>query len=179
MKLQIEPPDFIHCPFCGKRLDEREEEGKARKYCGDCKWTYYPHVAASSCAAIVNNGKILLVKRNREPYKGTWMFPAGFVDFGEHPADTVVREVKEEVGLEVASLRLLDVIQVDDDPRSMGQFGFFYRVTTKDNDVKNNDNGENSEIGWFDLDDLPLIGWHSHKKIVEDYIKKPNRAVNK
>lgn len=170
MKLNIQPPNYVFCPFCGEELVVKKEEGRDRKYCGKCGWTYYPHVAASACAVIVKDREILLVQRNREPHKGTWMFPAGFVDFGEHPGDTVVREVEEEVGLRVENLTLLDVLQVEDDPRSMGHFGFFFRVEVKNWDIKNNDEEENSGIGWFDLDNLPIIGWRSHRRIVEKYL---------
>ena len=170
MKLNISPPNYICCPFCGKKLEVKIEEEKEWKYCPDCKWTYYPHVAGSACAVIVKKNKVLLVKRNREPYRGTWMFPAGFIDFGEHPDDTVRREVKEEVGLELVSLKFLEIVQVDDDPRSMGHFGFFYQVEVKDGELINNDHEENSETKWFDLDKLPEIGWHSHQIISKKYL---------
>lgn len=170
MKLNITPPNYTYCPFCSKKLDVKVEEEKEWKYCADCKWTYYPHVAGAACAVIVKDGKVLMVKRNREPYKGTWMFPAGFIDFGEHPEDALVREVKEEVGLEVTKLKLMEIVQVDDDPRSMGHFGYFYEVEVKDGNVKNNDNEENTEIVWFDVKNLPTVGWHGHKKIIEKYL---------
>jgi ADP-ribose pyrophosphatase YjhB (NUDIX family) len=45
-----------------------------------------------------------------QPQQGKWMFPAGFVDFDEEPAQAAVRECREETGLEVEITGLFDVI---------------------------------------------------------------------
>lgn len=61
-----------------------------------------------AAAAVVHDeaGRVLLVKTTR----GLWSLPAGAVDPGEDPRSAVVREVREETGLEVAPARLLDVV---------------------------------------------------------------------
>ncbi len=61
-------------------------------------------------AIIICNGKILLEKRKGEPSKGKWSVPGGLVELGERAEDTVVREVKEETGLDVAHPELIDVV---------------------------------------------------------------------
>lgn len=175
--LKIKPPDYQFCPFCGKELEIEKEEDKERKFCSSCKWTYYPHVAGSAEAIIIREQRILLVKRNREPYKGTWMFPAGFVDYGEHPQETVTREIKEETGLKAKSMKLFKVLQSEDDPRSPGHFLFFYKVKVTGSKLKT-DKEENQEIGWFDLKSPPIIGWESHKyimKMLRDKEKKKDK----
>lgn len=88
------------------------------------------------------------------------------MSYGEHPEDTVIRETEEETGLKTKIVRLLSVEQVDDDPRSMGHFGFFYKIKVKGK-LKPIDKEENSEIGWFDLKELPKIGWHGHQKMLK------------
>jgi len=50
-------------------------------------------------AGIVRRGKILLVRRNRDPARGVYTFPGGRVEFGEPLAAAVAREVMEETGL--------------------------------------------------------------------------------
>lgn len=168
--LKIKPPDYQYCPFCGRKLGEREEEGKRRKYCGSCGWTYYPHVGASAAAVIVREKEVLMVKRRREPYKDTWMFPAGFVDFGEHPEETLKREVKEETGLEVKSWKLIDVLQSEDDPRSPGHFVFFYLVKVEEGELETEEE-ENSDVDWQEIDNPPEIGWQLHRKIMKELRK--------
>ena len=170
MKLDVQPPNFIYCPFCGQKLSVKAEENKSIKFCKACAWAYYPHVGGSANAIIIDSSKVLLVKRNREPYLGTWMFPAGFIDYGEHPQDTIVREVKEEVGLKVISTSLIDILQTVDDPQSPGHFAFFYQATVQKGTATNSDQDENSQIAWFDLDNLPPIGWQNHQKIIQRFV---------
>jgi len=52
-------------------------------------------------AVIMHEGKLLLVKRGVEPGKGKWSIPGGVVELGEKVRDAVVREVKEECGLDI------------------------------------------------------------------------------
>ncbi|MBM3205445.1 NUDIX hydrolase, partial [Candidatus Shapirobacteria bacterium] len=129
--LMISPPDYQFCPFCSKKLSIRLEENKKRKYCASCSWTYYPRVALAAAAIIIRRDKVLLVKRGKQPYKGTWMFPAGFVDFGETPWEAIVREVKEETDLKAKEGKLLEVLQNKDDTRESGHLTFFYQVTAQ------------------------------------------------
>ena len=56
-----------------------------------------PQLAVS--AGIFRDGKILLVRRAREPSKGVYTFPSGRVEFGESLVQAVAREVREETGL--------------------------------------------------------------------------------
>ena len=56
-----------------------------------------PQLAVS--AGIFRDGKILLVRRAREPSKGVYTFPGGRVEFGESLVEAVAREVREETGL--------------------------------------------------------------------------------
>jgi 8-oxo-dGTP diphosphatase len=61
-------------------------------------------------AIIICNGKILLEKRGNEPGKGKWSIPGGLVELGEPVEQTVIREVKEETGLEVEKPGHIDVV---------------------------------------------------------------------
>jgi 8-oxo-dGTP diphosphatase len=61
-------------------------------------------------AIIVYEGKILLEKRKNAPGKGKWSIPGGLVELGESTEQAVIREVKEETGLEVEEPRLIDVV---------------------------------------------------------------------
>jgi 8-oxo-dGTP diphosphatase len=50
-------------------------------------------------------GNILLIKRNTIPFKGYWALPGGRMDPGEIIEQTIIREVKEETGLDVTIVR--------------------------------------------------------------------------
>ena len=63
-------------------------------------------------AAIVRDGRILLIKRLRPPEAGCWSLPGGKVDFLERVADAIVREIQEEIGVAVALERPLGVVEL-------------------------------------------------------------------
>jgi ADP-ribose pyrophosphatase YjhB (NUDIX family) len=61
-------------------------------------------------AVIIRDGQIALIKRGNEPAKGKWTIPGGLVELAESPEQAVIRETKEEVGLEVEKPVLMDVV---------------------------------------------------------------------
>jgi 8-oxo-dGTP diphosphatase len=61
-------------------------------------------------AVVVDQGRVLLVQRGREPSKGKWSLPGGMLELGESLEEGVKREVVEETGLEVEPLELVELI---------------------------------------------------------------------
>jgi 8-oxo-dGTP diphosphatase len=62
-------------------------------------------------AVLIHQGKVLLIRRSKEPLRGRWVVPGGTVELGETLEEALVREVKEETGLTV---RPLEVVLVFD-----------------------------------------------------------------
>ncbi len=91
---------FRHCPICGSGHFTVKNEKSKR--CDNCGFVYFFNPSAATVAVIVNElGELLTVRRAKEPAKGTRDLPGGFCDCAETAEEGVMREVKEETGLEV------------------------------------------------------------------------------
>jgi len=97
--------EWKHCPRCG--ADVAPEGG--RVVCPSCGFTAYAHSQPTACALVVDGGRLLLARRAREPERGKWDLPGGFLEEGEHPLEALRRELREETGLEVEPLDFVGV----------------------------------------------------------------------
>jgi 8-oxo-dGTP diphosphatase len=61
-------------------------------------------------AVVVDRGRVLLVRRGNPPLKGHWSLPGGALELGESLAEGLVREVREETGLTVEPLELVELL---------------------------------------------------------------------
>jgi 8-oxo-dGTP diphosphatase len=62
-------------------------------------------------AVVLQEGRVLLIQRGKEPLRGRWVVPGGTVEWGETLEQAVVREVREETGLEVRPQKRLAVVE--------------------------------------------------------------------
>ena len=97
---------FAFCPVCGSK--HFVVNNFKSKRCQDCGFTYYANPCSATAAFIVNdNDEMLVVRRAKEPAKGTLDLPGGFVDMYETVEEGMIREIKEETGLDVKDIRYL------------------------------------------------------------------------
>jgi 8-oxo-dGTP diphosphatase len=105
-------------------------------------------------AAILREGRILLVKRLKAPESGSWSLVGGKVDFLERAEEAAQRETLEEIGVGIELgplLCLVQMIGID------GQHWIspVYRAWLKSGEPENCEPDKIAEIGWFALDDPP------------------------
>ncbi len=124
---------------------------------------------------------VLLVRRGRDPYRGLWAFPGGFVEYGEDPGAAVRREVEEETGLTGLPLRQFQVYgDPKRDPRGHTvTIAYLAELPAAENGKRKNGNGEPSaptagddaaEAAWFPVDALPEMAF-DHAQILEDVLE--------
>jgi len=169
---------YRFCPLCSSRLEERRLDGHLRMACGSeaCDFIFYHNPVPAAGAIIVEQGKVLLVKRAHPPRVGDWCLPAGFMEWSEHPSATAVREVDEETGLNIKIKSFFDVYVGNDDPRTNAVL-ILYLADIAGGVLKAGDDA--IDVAWFPLDALPdNIAFVAHRQALADYQRKlDNRTV--
>jgi ADP-ribose pyrophosphatase YjhB (NUDIX family) len=102
-------------------------------------------------AVVMDGARVLMCKANRGVAKGWWNLPGGFVEWDEHPWACTARELKEELGVEAESGRLLTVSSRVFERSGYFMVCFVYLVTVKSK-VLRLDRTEIEEAAWFTLD---------------------------
>jgi len=125
---------------------------------------------------VVRDGKILLVRRGKEPFKGWHALPGGFADYGEQLEKCVVREVLEETGVKTEIIGLVGVYSAPDrDPR--GHFvTAVYHLKPLTRRTRAGDDADAAE--WLPLDELPELAF-DHGRIVRDFVSSTSNRGHK
>jgi 8-oxo-dGTP diphosphatase len=106
---------------------------------------------------------IVLIKRLNDPFKGMYALPGGIVEYGESVETAVLREVKEETGLDGKIYKLVGVYsQPSRDPR--GHFVSVCFIVMGDGELKAGSDAK--EVGVFPLENLPKLAF-DHEKMIE------------
>lgn len=127
---------------------------------------------------IIKNKRVLLIKRQQNPQAEWWALIGGYIDWDETLEDSVRRELKEEVGLEVKEMKFLGVYSDPErDLDGRQNIGHCYIVKPR-GEIKTEPT-EVSEYGWFELDNLPEKIAFDHRKMLKDYKNHTNSIENK
>lgn len=168
-RLKREHSGYKFCPRCSTTLVERKLDGHVRMVCPnpECGFIFYQNPTPAAGAIIVENGKVLLVKRAHEPRQNWWCLPAGFMEWGEHPSQTAVREVREETGVTIELNGLFEIYSGSDDPRTNAVL-VLYLAQIVGGTLAASDDA--LEVAWFPLEELPEdIAFASHRQALKDY----------
>ncbi len=138
---------------------------------------------------ILHNNEILLIKRNKGPYKDWYAFPGGKIEFGETLKDAIKREIMEETNISLAEVKLLSIINervidklhfttysenglLDKSIEHVTEhFQIYYWIARTDNHIHELKHREGL-ITWFPLSNLPEKIIHSDRKIIDLIDKK-------
>jgi len=163
---------YRYCPRCSSELAREKLDGRDRMKCTnpDCDFIYYHNPIPAAGAIVVKDNRVLMVKRSAPPKIGWWCFPAGFMEWDEHPTETAVRELREETGLDVRLDSLFQIYSGNDDPR-MNAVLILYTATQVGGQLKAGDDAQ--EAKFFEFDNTPEnIAFESHIQALADYRKR-------
>jgi len=137
--------------------------GQMREVCPQCEWIHFidPKVAAG--VLVIQEERVLLVRRSGEPFRGLWTLPAGFVNAGEDPAEAAARECLEETGLSVRVTRVFDIVAGKEHPRG-ADFVIVYEAEVISGALQADDDADAAE--WFDKNNLPPLAFRATQVIL-------------
>jgi ADP-ribose pyrophosphatase YjhB (NUDIX family) len=129
--------------------------------CAGCGQAHYLNPAPCGEAVVVRDGKVLLLRRANDPYRGRWDVPGGFCEGDEHPMRAAERELAEELGLAGRATAYIGAwLDVYGDPAPDGIqthcITSAYLVAVQDPEAEPRpDPAEAAGYGWFALGELP------------------------
>lgn len=137
---------------------------KPRRVCPSCGFIHFTDPKVGVGVFVVHEGQILLVHRTMHPEIGKWSIPAGFMDHGEDPQETAVREALEETNLHVAIEALIDVYY---NPPAQGGASLFimYKAQLLGGTLQAGDDAD--AAAFFAPDNLPEIAFASTRAAIE------------
>ena len=159
-------------PFGEEILREYENRVASLESLFENEWKK-PSVTADGI--IARDHEIVLIRRGRDPYKGSYALPGGFLNRGETLEQCVLREALEETGLETEIIGLIGVYSAPDrDPRGHFVTAVFHLRLTGGS-LKAGDDAKDAE--WFHIDHLPQLAF-DHGRIVQEFLaKKKERSA--
>jgi len=156
---------FVYCPYCREELASVPSGGRPRPTCPRCGYVQYANPAPTVSVLIVDGDRVLLGKRSGPPWAGEWMTPSGYIEYDEDLLSSARREVKEETGLEIEILAILNVISSFLSPRHHF-LAVYLLARPTGGELRAAD--DLSEVAWFPIGGpLPELGFEEDVHMLE------------
>jgi len=127
--------------------------------CPACDTSHWLDAKPCAGALVSRRGRLLLVRRAHEPWRGHWDLPGGFCGPREHPGEAAAREVREETGLVVRVGSIagiwMDTYALEGADSDKVTLNIYFHATVKGTAEPSTDPNEVAEIGWFAPHELP------------------------
>ncbi len=138
------------CPRCGGALAARP----GSVACGACGLVVYAKPAPAICALVEDAaGRVLLGRRSGDPRAGLWDALGGFMEEGEQPFETLVRELREETGLNVEPGEFIAAIADTYGEEGGHTLNLCWTARVLGGEPRADD--DVAELRWFAPDELP------------------------
>ncbi len=159
---------FIYCPYCGTKSEKREigDEGFV-PYCSNCNIPLWDMFTTCMIAAVINEQKEIALLRQNYVSTTKYVCVAGVMKLGETAEETAIREIKEEIGLDVETLEYIKSFYYS--KKEMLMIG--YKATVKKADFLTSK--EVDSVQWVSFDEAleklreGSIAWQLVKAVIE------------
>lgn len=160
--------DFKYCPMCRTPLEEATREGKSVQECPSCGYVNWRSPIPAVSILLSNDGKVLMLRRAKDPLRGYWVMPGGFISSDEDPLESAKRETREETGQEPIDIKLFDAYLIKNDPRSIN-LDIIYEGLIQGDVVLSQ---EHDAFTWHDPKKLPNLIAFRHREVIEKWVRK-------
>jgi ADP-ribose pyrophosphatase YjhB (NUDIX family) len=157
-----------YCQYCSDQVEQRVESDTLRDYCPSCAIYFYENPLPVVSTILVNDRKVLLVKRGNDPYRGQWCLPSGFAESGESIAAAALRELEEETGIQGRIVHLQDV-----DSSTNYYYGDLLFLTFEVEQIGGEPKaGDDAvDVQYFSLERIPDLAFPSNTKALQSYVE--------
>lgn len=160
---------FRYCPHCGEKAIKKEigDEGLI-PYCSKCEVPLWDMFTTCIICAVINEQNEIALLRQNYVSTTSYVCVAGVMKLGESAEETAIREIKEEIGLDVEKLEYIQSYPYE--KKEMLMLG--YKATVKKADF--HISGEVDAVEWFRLEDAldklrkGGVAWQLVKKVREE-----------
>jgi 8-oxo-dGTP diphosphatase len=149
----------------------REYDSKAGSLASQLE-NHWRKPSVTADGIVLKGNKILLIKRGKEPFKGAYALPGGFLEYGERTEHCATREVREETGIDA---EIVDLVGVYSDPERDPRGHFVttvYHLKAVGGRLKAGDDAQAAE--WVPLNSLPGFAF-DHGSIVKEFLRRRRR----
>lgn len=160
---------FKFCPNCGKT--DLKSQGDNAQICQGCGFIHYFNPAPTVAALIVKDGQLLLGKRAKEPHQGAWDLPGGFIDPGETIEQALLREISEELKVQINLDRYLASFPDVYGKSGINTVNIYFVCSLVSGQPQPGD--DVVECRWFPLNNLPTnIEFECNRQAINYYLKE-------
>lgn len=160
---------FTYCPHCGSKLNNKEigDEGMI-PYCEACQLPLWDMFSTCVICAVINEFNEIALIRQQYVSATKYVCVAGIIQLGENAEETAIREIKEELGLEVEKIQYMRSYFYD--KKNMLMLGYKAKVKKAEFTISK----EVDSVAWIPfMDALPKlregsIAWQLVKEVIEN-----------
>ena len=122
---------------------------------------------------LINDNKILLMRRKNTGFAdGFYSMPAGKLEPKESVEDAIIREVEDEININIKNETLKTVQVMNRNGSDRERIDYFFTVDRWSGEIKNNEPNKCDDLKWFDINDLPENTVPYIKEAINNYNKK-------
>lgn len=165
--MDIREQSYKYCPNCKTELKRKPQDNVFRLCCLHCGFIFWNNPTPTVSVVIYKDGEVLMLKRAKEPFRGYWVLPGGYINVEETPEEAAIREAKEEVNVEISLEKLIGAYRIDDDPRGIN-IDIIYSAQSKGSIALS---PEDSEFKYYKPNSLPELIAYKHREAIGGWSK--------